>query len=78
MSKSSEEKIFSKESKIDTINFESENISKDWNFLSNRINAEIIKNIWGKDSYYKFLLNYDSQFLDGYAALEQARELIIK
>ena len=60
------------------INFESENISKDWDFLSNRINAEIIKNIWGKDSYYKFLLNYDSQFLDGYAALEQARELIIK
>ena len=53
-------------------------INKDWNFLSNRINAEIIKNIWGKDSYYKFLLNYDSQFLDGYAALEQARELIIK
>tara|TARA_B100000945_G_scaffold269674_1_gene230675 strand:- start:1374 stop:2387 length:1014 start_codon:yes stop_codon:yes gene_type:complete len=60
------------------INFESDNIEKDWNFLSNRINGEIIKNIWSKDNYYKFLLNYDNQYLDGYNALKDAKKLISK
>mgnify|MGYP001309886966 CR=1 FL=1 len=79
--KASSKKIYKKEDFLKylnekDINFDLENLDKDWNFLSNRIKAEIIKNIWGKDRYYQVLLNYDSQYKDGYAALKEAKKLI--
>jgi len=56
------------------INIDSLNIN--WDFMHNRIKAEVASNLWGKNYYYHVLLNNDSQFLEALNTFKQYNELL--
>ena len=56
------------------INIDSLNIN--WDFMHNRIKAEVASNLWGKNNYYHELLNNDSQFLEALNTFKQYNELL--
>jgi len=59
-----------------TINILTNDLNKDWNYLENRILADIASANWGKDYYYNILLNEDKQFLTSLKHLEDAKALV--
>ena len=58
------------------IEVEEEELEKDWEFLSNRIKAEIAGAIWGKRNLYRMLINSDLQVLEAMKHFPEAKELI--
>ena len=53
-----------------------EELTEDWEFLRNRLKAEIAGAIWGKNNLYKLILNSDLQVLEALKHFTEARELI--
>ena len=53
-----------------------ESFKRDWDYLENRILADIASSIWGKDYYYNILLNEDRQFLTSLEYVQEAKALV--
>ena len=53
-----------------------ESFKGDWDYLENRILADIASSIWGKDYYYNILLNEDRQFLTSLEHVQEAKALV--
>ena len=63
--------------KIDeSLNLSFQDINKDWDYLENRILANIASSIWGKNFYYNVLLNEDQQFLLAIQNINVAKHLV--
>ena len=62
------------------IEYDEKQITKtdDWSFISKRIKAELANAIWGKDYYYKALIESDQQVIRAIAQFDAASELLIK
>ena len=62
------------------IEYDEKQITKtdDWGFISKRIKAELANAIWGKDYYYKALIESDQQVIRAIAQFDAASELLIK
>ena len=54
------------------------NLNDDWVYFENRIMAEVASVIWGKDYYYKALIESDQQVIRAIAQFDAASELLIK
>ena len=59
-----------------TLNIDSTNLNKDWEYVQNRILADVASIIWGKDYYYYVLLNQDVQFQEAINHFEKAKEIM--
>ena len=51
---------------------------KDWDFIVNRIKAEISNFKWGRESFYKALIHSDEQVKEGIKQFDWAKDLIKK
>ena len=58
------------------IEFESEELEENWEYIQNRILANLASSIWGKEYLYKKLLDTDKQAQDALLHFHEARELI--
>ena len=67
---------------LDSINIEYNKeeitIEQDWTFIANRIKAEISNFKWGRESFYKALINSDSQVKEAIKQFKWAEDLIKK
>ena len=73
--------IFKKDEFYDWLNkhdykFESSELDEDWDFLLNRILAEICNNLLGKEFYFKKLNEEDIQIKESIKAFKKAKKLI--
>jgi hypothetical protein len=59
-----------------TLNVENNDLNENWFYLENRILADVASALWGKNYYYKILLNEDKQFLISLDHINQAKELV--
>ena len=59
-----------------SLNLNVDNIQEDWEYLENRILANLASSIFGKDYYYYVLLNEDKQFLSSLEHIKDAKSLI--
>ena len=57
------------------IEFSKDELEEDWEFLENRILAEVASSIWGKEYRYKQLLMLDTQAQEALKHFIEAREL---
>ena len=60
----------------ETLELELSDITADWNYLENRILANLASSLFGKDYYYYILLNEDAQFLTSLEHVGDAMLLI--
>jgi len=60
----------------ESLNIAVDDLQKDWEFLENRILANLASSLFGKDYYYYILLNEDNQFLSSLEHMEDAMLLI--
>ena len=58
--------------------FSDEDFQNDWNYLENRIKAQIANAIWGKSAMYKVHLNMDQIAIEGMKQFKLAKDLLIK
>lgn len=67
---------------LDSINIEYNKeeitIEQDWTFIANRIKAEISNFKWGRESFYKALINSDNQVKEAIKQFKWAEDLIKK
>ena len=56
--------------------FEIEEVEKHWNYIQNRILANVASSIWGKEFLFKKLLEEDNQAQEALKHFDEARELI--
>ena len=67
---------------LDSINIEYNKeeitIEQDWTFIANRIKAEISNFKWGRESFYKALINSDNQVKEAIKQFKWAENLIKK
>ena len=67
---------------LDSLNIEYEkdevSMNSDWEFISNRIKAEIANAKWGKEFRYKVLISADIQVKEAVKQFELAKSLIKK
>ena len=59
-----------------SLNLNVDNIQEDWEYLENRILANLASSLFGKDYYYYVLLNEDKQFLSSLEHIKDAKSLI--
>ena len=59
-----------------SIDLNEKDIIQDWNYLKNRIFANMASSFWGKNYYYKIMLNQDKQFSSAIENAYQARDLM--
>ena len=57
------------------IDFLEEELDSDWDYLENRILADIASSIWGKEYMFKQLLIQDNQAQEAMQHFDEAREL---
>ena len=57
-------------------NFQNEDLDKDWDFIENRIKAQIANAIWGKSAMYKVNLYMDEVAMEGVRQFPSAQLLI--
>lgn len=60
----------------DDLDISGDNISKDWDYIQNRILADIANSLWGKNAYYNVLLLGDFQFKAAIDNIEIAKSLL--
>ncbi len=60
----------------DSIDLNKDDITPDWEYLQNRILANIASAFWGKDYYYNIMLNQDKQFSSALENISLAKDLI--
>ena len=60
----------------DSIILDKKDIIEDWGYLENRILANIASSFWGKNYYYKIMLNQDKQFSSAIENIYLAKDLI--
>ncbi|MBI65351.1 MAG: hypothetical protein CMG64_03565 [Candidatus Marinimicrobia bacterium] len=53
-----------------------DSLEYNWDYISNRIAAEVGKNLWGKDSYYHLSLLNDTQFQEGFKNMSLAEKYL--
>ena len=58
--------------------FSNEDFDSDWNYLENRIKAQVANALWGKSAMYKVHLNMDQIALEGMKQFKLAKDLLIK
>ena len=73
--KGKKKKDFIKWLKNQDIEFVEEELDSDWDYLENRILADIASSIWGKEYMFKQLLIQDNQAQEAMQHFDQAREL---
>ena len=61
---------------IQKVEFEIEELEEHWDYIHNRILANIASNIWGKEFLYKKLLEEDAQVIEALKHFDEARKLI--
>ena len=57
------------------IEFSVEELQQDWNYLENKILAELANKVWGKEYFFKQLLVQDNQAQDALKHFNDARKL---
>ena len=60
----------------DSIILDKKDIIEDWEYLENRILANIASSLWGKNYYYNIMLNQDKQFSSAIENIYLAKDLI--
>ena len=73
--KGKKKKDFIKWLKNQDIDFLEEELDSDWDYLENRILADIASSIWGKEYMFKQLLIQDNQAQEAMQHFDEAREL---
>jgi len=63
--------------KQQNIEFSEDELKEDWDYIENRILAEIASSIWGKEYLYKHRLTQDVQAQEALNHFNKARELFI-
>ena len=56
--------------------FVAEELDEHWNYIQNRILSNIASSIWGKEFFYKKLLEVDDQAQEALKHFDKAQELI--
>ena len=59
-----------------TVEFVAEELDEHWNYIQNRILSNIASSIWGKEFFYKKLLEVDDQAQEALKHFDEAQELI--
>jgi hypothetical protein len=54
----------------------SDSIKTDWEYIANTIMAEVAKNLYDKNAYYKTMLTQDKQFQAGLNNMHFAKSLL--
>ncbi|NQU67177.1 MAG: PDZ domain-containing protein [Candidatus Marinimicrobia bacterium] len=60
------------------IEYESDDLEKDWDIVKVRITAEVAGSIWGKNYLYKKLLDIDTQVNEAVKHISEAKNLIVE
>ena len=68
---------FKSEGIVDRNEFSEDELKEDWDYIENRILAEIASSIWGKEYLYKHRLTKDVQAQEALNHFNKARELFI-
>ena len=58
------------------IEFSEDEIKEDWEYIENRLLAEVASRIWGKEYLIKHNLAHDTQAQEALKHFNEARELI--
>ena len=56
--------------------FQDSDLNNDWNFIENRIEAQIANSIWGKSAMYKVNLQMDTVAMDAFNHFSKALLLV--
>ena len=62
--------------KTQRVEFVAEELDEHWNYIQNRILSNIASSIWGKEFFYKKLLEVDDQAQEALKHFDEAQELI--
>lgn len=69
---------FKEMAKAKEIDVDFSNIDKDADYLKTFLKAEIARDFWGYNEYYKILRNYDNQYKEAYNYLDEAARMAAK
>ena len=58
------------------VEFVAEELDEHWNYIQNRILSNVASSIWGKEFFYKKLLEVDNQAQEALKHFDEAKELI--